>query len=213
MKVGDEMVYEYLLDNYKKGEPIFLSDIRIEGMTEENIRYHLKRLTDTKVIERFSAGVYYFPKVDVFGEKMLLSPETVAIHKYILRKGKPIGFYSGHTLANKMGLSMQVPLKEEITSNYSPAQVREISIKNRKYILRRPIVEVTEDNKYILELLDCLKDLDNVGDSDMKMCGNILTKFAKEHNITKEMVNKFIGFYPLKIYKSIYESEVEYVSA
>ena len=37
---------DYLIENYKEREPIFLTDISIEGMSEEKIRYHLKRLTD-----------------------------------------------------------------------------------------------------------------------------------------------------------------------
>ena len=36
------MMLEYLIKNYEKGEPIFLTDLCIDGMTQENIRYHLK---------------------------------------------------------------------------------------------------------------------------------------------------------------------------
>lgn len=213
MKAGDSMVFDYLVSNYEKGEPIFLTDIVIEGMTEENIRYHLKRLTDNGIISRFESGVYYIPKTNILGEQSTLSAETVALHKYVYRKGKRVGFYSGYTLANRLGLSTQVPFKEEITSNYAPAQVREISIKNRKYVIRRPVMEVTEENAYILQLLDCLKDIDKSAEEDMKVCGKILTDYAAEHKITKAMVDPFLEYYPLKIYKAIYETGVEYVSA
>ena len=40
------MLYEYLKGNYEPGEPIFSGDISISGLSEENLRYHLKRLTD-----------------------------------------------------------------------------------------------------------------------------------------------------------------------
>lgn len=82
------MLYEYLIENYEPGEPIFSGDIEIPGMSEENLRYHLKKLTDDGIISRFESGVYYFPKKDIFGEKKSLSAETVAMHKYILRRGK-----------------------------------------------------------------------------------------------------------------------------
>lgn len=213
MKVGDKMLYDYLVCNYEKGEPIFLTDIVIEGMTEENIRYHLKKLTDDGIICRFESGVYYIPKINVFGDPSTLSAETVALHKYVYRKGKRVGFYSGYTLANRLGLSTQVPVKEEITSNYAPAQVREISIKNRKYVIRKPATPVTEENAYVLQLLDCLKDIDKSAEEDMKECGKILTDYAKKHKITKEQVDRFLQYYPLKIYKAIYETEVKYVSA
>lgn len=213
LKVGDYMLFDYLIDNYEKGEPIFLTDIRIEKMTEENIRYYLKKFTDDGMICRFESGVYYLPKTNIFGEKSTLSAETVALHKYVFRKGKRVGFYSGYTLANQLGLSTQVPLKEEITSNYAPAQVREVSIKNRKFVIRRPAIEVTEENAYVLQLLDCLKDIDKTAEADMKICGKILTQYAKEHMITKGQVDKYLKYYPLKVYKAIYETGVEYVSA
>lgn len=213
MKEGENMLYDYLVCNYEKGEPIFLTDLVIEGMQDENIRYHLKRLVDDGRICRFESGVYYIPKINILGEQSILSVETVALHKYVYRKGRRVGFYSGYTLANRMGISTQVPFKEEITSNYAPAQVREISIKNRKYILRRPATPVTEENAYVLQFLDCLKDIDKSAEEDLQECGRILTNYAIEHQITKELVDQFLGYYPLKIYKAIYETGVKYVSA
>lgn len=207
------MLLDYLISNYEKGEPIFLTDIVIEGMSEENIRYHLKKLTDDGEICRFEAGVYYIPKTDIFGGKAAISADTVALHKYVSRRGKRVGFYSGYTLANRLGISTQVPFKEEITSNYAPAQVREVTIQNRKYVIRRPAVEVTEENAYVLQLLDCLKDIDKSAEEDMDTCGRILTEYATEHKITKELVDRFLEYYPMKIYKAIYETGVKYVSA
>lgn len=42
------MLYKYLKENYIPGEPIFAGDIDIPGMTEENLRYHLKNLLTAK---------------------------------------------------------------------------------------------------------------------------------------------------------------------
>lgn len=207
------MLYEYLKDNYTLGEPIFQNDIKIDGMTDANLRYHFKKLTDSGIICRFEDGIYYFPKTNILGEKMVLSAETVAIHKYIMRKGKRIGYYSGYTLANRMGLSTQVPFTEEITSNFAPAQVREITIKNRKYIVRRPTIEITDENAKVLQFLECLKDIEKCAEEELEICGQILTKYAIEHAITKQDVDRFIGKYPMKIYKAIYDTGVKYVSA
>lgn len=207
------MLYEYLKENYEPGEPIFSGDIEIPGLSEENLRYHLKKLTDDGIISRFEAGVYYFPKKDILGERMNLSAETVATHKYIKRRGKRVGYYSGFTLANQMGLSTQVPFTVEITSNYAPAQVRELAIKNRKFIIRRPIVEVTEDNVTVLQFLDCLKDIEKCAEEELDVCGRILSEYARHNAITKKRIDELIANYPVKIYKAIYETGVEYVSA
>lgn len=207
------MLYKYLKENYKPGEPIFSTDIEISGLSEENLRYHLKKLTDDGMICRFESGVYYIPKIDILGEKMNLSAEIVATHKYIQRKGKRVGYYSGFTLANRMGLSTQVPFTVEITSNYAPAQVRELTIKNRKFIIRRPLVEVTEDNVAVLQFLDCLKDIEKCAEEDLDICGRILSNYARRNAITKKRIDELIANYPMKIYKAIYETGVEYVSA
>lgn len=74
------------------------------------------------------------------------SPETVARYKYISRRGKTDGYYSGNTFANLMGLSDQVPMKKEIVSNNMAAIVREITIGRQTFIVRRTNVPISEDN-------------------------------------------------------------------
>ena len=72
---------------------------------------------------------------------------------------------------------------------------------------------MTEENAYVLQFLDCLKDIDKAAEENMQDCGKILTEFAQTHGITKEQVDRLLCYYPLKIYKAIYETGVEYVSA
>lgn len=64
--------------------------------------------------------------------------------------GRIMGYYAGHTLANKMGIPVQVPLKEEITTNNMAAIVREVYVGNRVYVVRRAPVEVNEGNHMTL---------------------------------------------------------------
>lgn len=203
------LLYEYLKNNYTLGEPIFQNDIKIDGMTDANLHCYFKKLTDDGVICRFDDGIYYFPKTNILGEKQELAAETVAIHKYIIRKGKRIGYYSGYTLANRMGLSHQVPFTEEITSNLAPVPVREITIKNRKYIVRRPVVKITDENVKVLQFLECLKDIEKCAEEEPEICGQILTKYAREHAITKQDVDRFIKKYPMKIHKAINDTRVQ----
>lgn len=204
------MLYEYLKETYENGEPIFTSDIVI-GLSEENLRYHLKKLTDAGLLCRFDAGVYYFPKTDTSGNLIPLTVDTVILHKYIRRKGHRVGYYSGYTLANRMGLSAQVPFTEEITSNYAPAQVRKLIIKNHTYVLRRPVVEITDQNVAVLQFLDCLKDIEKCAEETPEICGQILRNYIKKYAVTKTMVDQLIVNYPLKIYKAMYETGVGYV--
>ena len=59
-------LYQYLTENYKENEPFFLSDIQIDGMTGNNIRQQLKKLTDAEKVKRFDKGIYYLPKKSIF---------------------------------------------------------------------------------------------------------------------------------------------------
>lgn len=205
------MVFDYLVQHYESGEPIFLSDICIEGVSTDNLRYHMKRLVDSGVLKRFESGVYYVPEKNKLNEDTEISAQMVAFHKYINRQGKIVGFYSGDTLANRLGLTTQIPMIEEITSNLAPAPVREIMIGDRKYVIRRPVVEITDDNIYILQLLDCLKDIDNLAEENMENCGRILTQYINEYGITKRVLNEYIGLFPVKVYKAIYDTGLQLV--
>lgn len=207
------MLLEYLKNNYHPGEPIFTTDIKIPDLSEKNLRYHLRKLTEDGTLCRFEPGVYYFPKTSIFGELIELSPETVVLYKYILKDGKRIGYYSGFTFVNNLGLSTQVPYVKEIVSNNAPAPYREVTIGNRQFILRRPVVEINDSNVHTLQFLDCLKDIDKCAEEPMLRCGEVLSEYATKYHISRNEVNEYIEQYPLKIYKSIYETEVKYVSS
>ncbi len=44
-----ETLYEYLLENYKPNEPIFLAELQIEGMSRANLRQQIK---NSRMLER-----------------------------------------------------------------------------------------------------------------------------------------------------------------
>ena len=69
-----ETLYEYLLDNYKENEPIFLVDIQIDGMTRTNVRQQIKKLADTGKVKRFDNGIYFLPKKTIFKSGLQLAP-------------------------------------------------------------------------------------------------------------------------------------------
>ena len=98
------MLFDYLREHYKPGEPIFTEDIHIKGVNRPNLIQQLKTLTDNKKVGRFEKGIYYIPRETVFNTLSGPIPETVAIYKYISRKGKINGYYSGNTFANLIGI-------------------------------------------------------------------------------------------------------------
>ena len=203
------MLYEYLVENYKPYEPILAADIDI-GMNGNSLRPKLKELCDTGKLCRYEAGVYYLPgKVNLKGLTPV-SASTVARCKYVSQKGKVKGYYSGYTFANQIGLSLQVPYVQEIVTNETSAKVREIDIGGQKFLLRKPKAFITEENCFVLQFLDFLSDIDKYIDGTAADVLSKLKKLIKEKKITKELVDKYIKFYPTKVYKNLYMTGVVY---
>ena len=133
--------------------------------------------------------------------------------KYVNRRGKVRGYYSGYTFANQIGLSLQVPYVQEIVTNEASAKVREIDIKGQKFIIRKPKAEVTEENVYTLQFLDFLSDIDKYLDGSSENILDKLEKLIKDEKITKELIDTYISLYPTKVYKNLYETGVVYAIA
>lgn len=199
------MLYEYLLANYKANEPIFVSDIDLP-VSDVNLRQMFKTICDAGKIKRFDTGIYYIPKASILKGGVPLAADEVAVAKYIIRKGKVDGFYSGYTFANQLGISTQVPYIKEIVSNNASTRVKEVNVRNKKIILRRARTEITNENYVVLQLLELLKDLEQYYDISFENVCERLKKYVKTENIKKADVDKYIVDFPDKIYKNIYRT-------
>ena len=203
------MLYGYLIENFKPYEPIFTADIDID-MVGNSLRPKLKELCDSGKLCRYEAGVYYLPSKMKLKGLTPISASAVARSRYVNRRGKVRGYYSGYTFANQIGLSLQVPYVQEIVTNEASAKVREIDIKGQKFIIRKPKAEVTEENVYTLQFLDFLSDIDKYLDGSSENILDKLEKLIKDEKITKELIDTYISLYPTKVYKNLYETGVVY---
>lgn len=201
------MLYEYLIKNYKPNEPIFTSDIEL-GISGNTLRPLLKQLCDQGLLKRFDNGVFYIPSQSRLKGGIPIAAETVAKYRYITRRGKIEGYYSGYTFANQAGMTLQVPIKIEIVSNEASAKVRDIAIKGQAICLRKPKTTVTEENAKVLQFLDLLCDVDKLSDESDNVISKRLKDIIKKQNIKKYDIDKYISLYPVKVYKNFYEKEL-----
>lgn len=206
------MLYDYLIKNYKANEPIFVSDI-VLPVSDANLRQMFKALCDSGKIKRFDTGIYYVPKASILKNGVPLAADEVAVAKYIVRKGKVEGFYSGYTFANQLGISTQVPYVKEIVSNNASTRVKEVNVRNKRIILRRARTEITNENYVVLQFLELLKDLEQYYDISFEAVCERLKKYVRNENIKKVDVDKYIGYFPDKIYKNIYRTALYNVFA
>lgn len=194
-------LFEYLKTNYKYDEPIFLCDLEITGLSNNNLRQQIKHLTDAGYLLNYTTGIYCFK----YEGETNIDTKKVIESKYIYRNNKRFGYYSGLTFLNQISISNQVPITKEIVSNNSQAIVKNIVIDNNKLIIRKPRVAIDNANAFILPYLEALTNLDNYDDNDVKTSNILLKRYATLHNITKEKANKYIYKFPTRIYKTIYE--------
>lgn len=199
-------LYEYLVQNYGVSKPIFLSDIKIEGMTNVNLRQQMKKLHDLGKIRRLDSGIYFVPvKVNSHIE-FQPSIEKVIEQKYLIDKNKCCGYISGLLFANQLeGLEVQTPTVYEIVTNKATKHFRETSLADIKIIIRKPRNTVTEENYKILQFLDLIKDIDifcEAIDNNAKDC---IIKYMKKVMLEFTMLEPYLSDYPDKIYKNMYQ--------
>ena len=205
-----ETLYEYLLDNYKENEPIFLVDIQIDGMTRTNVRQQIKKLADTGKVKRFDNGIYFLPKKTFFKSGSQLAPEKVLECKYLRDKDKRCGYVSGLMFFNQMGLTTQIPMMYEVVSNKATNDYRETSLAKSRVIVRKPKVPVTEKNYKMLQFLDMLKDVDVYSEVTGKQLQDRLYRYMDDANLSISEMEPYFSYYPDKLYKNLVETRVIY---
>ena len=205
-----ETLYEYLLDNYKENEPIFLADLQVDGMTRTNVRQQIKKLTDTGKVKRFDHGIYFSPKKTIFKAGSQLAPEKVLECKYLRDKDERCGYVSGLMFFNQMGLTTQVPMMYEVVSNKATNDYRETSLAKSRVIVRKPKVPVTEKNYKALQFLDMLKDVDVYSELTGKPLQDRLYRYMDDANLSISEMEPYFAYYPDKLYKNLVETRVIY---
>lgn len=205
-----ETLYEYLLDNYKENEPIFLADLQVDGMTRTNVRQQIKKLTDTGKVKRFDNGIYFLPKKTIFKSGSQLAPEKVLECKYLRDKDERCGYVSGLMFFNQMGLTTQVPMMYEVVSNKATNDYRETSLAKSRVIVRKPKVPVTEKNYKALQFLDMLKDVDVYSELTGKPLQDRLYRYMDDANLSISEIEPYFAYYPDKLYKNLVETRVIY---
>lgn len=205
-----ETLYEYLLENYKQNEPIFIADLQIEGMSRVNLRQQIKKLTDSGRIKRFDNGVYFLPKKTIFKSGSQLPPEKVLECKYLRDNDERCGYVSGLLFFNQMGLTTQVPMLYEVVSNKATNEYRETSLAKSRVVVRKPKVPVTESNYKTLQFLDLLKDVDVYSEVTGKPLQERLYKYMRDSGLSLTEMEPYFSYYPDKLYKNLVETRVIY---
>ena len=167
----------------------------------------LERMVKKGELKRAEKGLYYIPKKSIFGELPLTIKDF--IQKYLYLGDKRIGYITGVNLFNRYGLTTQLSNSIEIATNTrkNPREFDGIKI---KFIQNKALI--TEENIKYLEILDILKNLKNIPDSNieesyMLMKSKILSLAYEEILTLLELAEKYYTVVVLALLGSMIEEK------
>lgn len=139
--------------------PIFTNDIygyvidRIPGTKRAVLNEYIARYAKSNPeFVRHQKGIYYKTVVTPFGKAGISYTELVK-RVYLIDGGEVVGYETGPSFMNKIGLTTQVPTHTYLATER--ARVTVVDCTDRLLLLK-PIIKVTKGNYRYLQLLDML---------------------------------------------------------
>lgn len=197
------MLYDYIIANYDKDEPIFLSEL--PGNSKDYVRQEMKQLADDGKVVRLYNGVYFLAYTTILGTKGKVSVDKFLEKKYIAPGGAVSGYITGLQLANMYGFTTQNPACIEVCSNEATTKQRKVDIDGRKIIVYKPVTEITEENRATLQFLDLMSSIDKYSELTGDLLIEKLQQFVKAINVDFEQVKEYISLFPDRVYRNIYQ--------
>lgn len=196
------MLYDYLIENYEEGEPIFLSEL--PGNSRDYVRQEMKKLVDEGKLERLYNGVYYLSYTTILGTKGKISVDKYVDKKYLNNKSN--GYITGLRLANLYGFTTQNPSCIEVCSNEATTKQRKLKIDGRDLIVYKPVVKINDENASTLQFLDLMTTIDKYSEVTGDEFKNKLNNYVEKEKIDFSLVKKYLTLFPDRVYRNLYQS-------
>lgn len=180
MKTTDYIIYK--IDRLPKGYVFTYSYFVNEVNNKEAVIKSLNRMAASGKISKLSKGKFYKPENTVFGA---LQPNQYQAVKDLLEEdGKTIGYLTGYSIYNQLGLTTQVSNTIQIGKN----EVRS-KFKRERYTISfiKQKNTITKDNIPFLQVLDAVRYIKKIPDTSIDAaCIRLL-------NIVKELSDKDVS--------------------
>lgn len=200
-------LYEHLLSTFGQNEPILFREIQYQDYSKAWICKELNRLCVDGQLIRYEKGVYYIPKETALGV-VPLNPRKVIEKKYISDGQSTMGYYSGLTFFNQLGLSTQMPNVLELYTNQETSKVREALVGSQKVLLRRARTEINSQNAGVLSFLELMNTVPPgyLDDERRKK----VSQYIRQKGISRKDITEYAPVFPDKAMRTLVESEVIY---
>lgn len=159
MKVTEYI--EYKIDRLPNGYVFTYDDFITEVSKKEAVIKALNRMVALDKIAKLSKGKYYKPEGTVFGN---LQPSQSQVVKDLLEKdGKVIGYLTGYSIYNQLGLTSQISNTIQIGKNETRPE-----FKRDRYTISfiKQKNNITKDNIPLLQILDAIRFIKKIPDTN-----------------------------------------------
>ncbi|MCE2958527.1 MAG: DUF6088 family protein [Bacteroidota bacterium] len=159
------------IDRLPKGYVFTYADFMAEVNKKEALIKALNRMVKAGKIAKLSKGKYYKPEDTPFG---ILQPNQAQVVKDLLEEdGKIVGYLTGFSIYNKLGLTTQVSNIIQIGKN----QIRP-NFKRERYFISfiRQKNTITKENIPLLQILDSIRYIKKIPDATIEAsCKRLLS--------------------------------------
>jgi len=151
----------FTIDRLPKGYVFTYADFVTKVNRKEAVIKTLNRMAASGKIVKLTKGKFYKPETTVFGS---LQPNQAQVVKDLLEtEGKPIGYLTGYSIYNPLGLTTQVSNTIQIGKN----EIRP-SFKRERYTISfiKQKNTITKENIPLLQILDSIRYIKKIPDTN-----------------------------------------------
>jgi hypothetical protein len=183
---------QFKIERLPKGDVFTYEDFISEVNSKEAVIKSLNRMALSGKIGKLAKGKFYKPESTVFGP---LLPDQSQIVKDLLEKdGKLIGYLTGYSIYNKLGLSTQISNTIQIGKN----EVRPSLKRDRfKISFVKQKNNITKENIPLLQILDTIRFIKKIPDTTVSdSCKRLMSILQSLTPKDKNTITRLAFKYP-----------------
>ncbi len=182
------MLKDYLVKTYGYNEPILISEIKLESLSNNALRQYFKRMVKSGDLIRYDTGIYYLPKASPLLGKTYLNPLKIITRKYIESGTDTYGYFAGAYFSNLLGLTTQMPAVIEVVTDKEATKGRTVTVGSQRVRLRRPAMRITKENALLLQYLDAVSTAEKYAELPQQEMTTVLKQYLQKNSFTQKQL-------------------------
>jgi hypothetical protein len=199
-------ITEYIaitINRFPKGYVFTYDDFISKVNERQAVIKALNRMAASGKIAKLSKGKYYKPESTPFGD--ILPSQKQVVKDLLEENGKPVGYLTGYSIYNKLGLTTQVSNtiqigKNDIRPNFKRERYTIAFIKQKNIITKEsiPLLQILDAIRYIKKIPDsntrssCLRFLEIVKGLNEKEISILIRSAMKYPPATRALLGAIL---------------------